>query len=74
MELYQQKHLPLKWKLPSKNILYIATIKSDKKNYQPRNYKRISENTFKNNTQTIKYHSTSTDIKTIRNYPSSTGT
>ena len=30
-----------------KNILYIAIIKSDKKNYQPKNYKGISENTFK---------------------------
>ena len=29
------------------NILYIGTIKSDQKNYQPRNYKEISENTFK---------------------------
>ena len=29
------------------NILYIATIKSYKQNYQPRNYKEISENTFK---------------------------
>ena len=27
--------------------MYIATIKSDKKNYQPGNYKRIRENTFK---------------------------
>ena len=29
------------------NILYIATIKSDKKNNQPRNYKGINENTLK---------------------------
>ena len=29
------------------NILCIATTKSDKKSYQPRNYKGISENTFK---------------------------
>ena len=29
------------------NILYIVTIKSGKKNYQPRNYKEISKNTFK---------------------------
>ena len=27
--------------------MYIATIKSEKKNYQPRNYKGISGNTFK---------------------------
>ena len=47
------------------NILYQATIKSEKKNYQPKNYKGISENTFKNDTQTIKDHSTSIDIKTI---------
>ena len=30
-----------------KNILYIATIELDKKNRQPRNYKGISETTFK---------------------------
>ena len=30
-----------------KNILSKATVKSDKKNYQPRNYKEISENIFK---------------------------
>ena len=30
-----------------KRILKIASMKSDKKNYQPRNYKGISENTFK---------------------------
>ena len=29
------------------NILYIVTVKSDKKNYQTRNYKGISENKFK---------------------------
>ena len=29
------------------NILYMAAIKSDKKNYQPSNYKGISGNTFK---------------------------
>ena len=29
------------------NILNIAAIKSDRKDYQPRNYKEISENTFK---------------------------
>ena len=46
MDLYQQEHLTLKPKLPSKNILYIATRKSDKKNYQPRNYRGISENIF----------------------------
>ena len=28
-------------------MLHIATIKSEKKNYQPRNYKGISEITFK---------------------------
>ena len=38
---------PLNGNCLQKNILYIATIKSDKKNYQPRNYKGISENTFK---------------------------
>ena len=30
-----------------KNILYIATITRDKKNYIPRNYKEISENILK---------------------------
>ena len=29
------------------NILYIAAITCDKKNYIPRKYKRINENTFK---------------------------
>ena len=38
---------PLNGNCLLENILYIATIKSDKKNYQPRNYKRISGNTFK---------------------------
>ena len=38
---------PLNGNCLLENILYIATIKSDKKNYQPRNYKGISENTFK---------------------------
>ena len=38
---------PLKGNCLLKNILYVAIIKSDKKNYQPKNYKAISENTFK---------------------------
>ena len=38
---------PLNGNCLLKNILHIATIKSDKKNYQPRNYKGISENIFK---------------------------
>ena len=38
---------PLNGNCLLENILYIATIKFDKKNYQPRNYKEISENTFK---------------------------
>ena len=38
---------PLNGNYLLENIPYIATIKSDKKNYQPRNYKGISENTFK---------------------------
>ena len=40
MQLYQQGHLPLSKKHP-------VYSNSDKKNYQPRNYKRISENTSK---------------------------
>ena len=58
-------------------FLYMATIKLDKKNYQPRNYKGISEKTFKKQYGNHKRSfniSTSIDIKTIRNYPSSTGT
>ena len=46
MQLYQQKHLSLKRKLPPRNILYIATITCDKKSCKPRNYKGISGNTF----------------------------
>ena len=38
---------PLNGNCLLENILYIATIKSDKKKYQRRNYKRISKNTFK---------------------------
>ena len=38
---------PLNGNYLLENILYIAAIKSDEKNYQPRNYKGISENTFK---------------------------
>ena len=38
---------PLNGNCLLKNIHYIATIKSDKKNYQPRNYKGINENTIK---------------------------
>ena len=38
---------PLNGNCLLQNILYIATIKSNKKNYQPRNYKGIRENTFK---------------------------
>ena len=45
------------------NILCIATIKSDKKKYQPRNDKEISKTHSENDTQTIKDHSTSIDIK-----------
>ena len=37
---------PLNGNCLLKSILYITTIKSDKKNYQPKNYKGISENTF----------------------------
>ena len=55
------------------NILYIATIKSEKGNYQHRNYKGISANIFK-----IRYpnhkRSFGIDIKAMRNYPLSTGT
>ena len=65
---------PLNGNCLLEKILYIATIKSDKKNYQSRNYKGISENAFKNDTQTINDHSTSVDIKTIQNYPSTAGT
>ena len=64
---------PLKGNCLLKNILHIATMKSGKKNYQPRNYKGISENTLKNNTKTIKDPWTSKNIKMIGNYPSSTG-
>ena len=46
MHLYQRKLLSVKRKLPSKKHLYIVTIKPGKKNYEPRNYKGISENTF----------------------------
>ena len=38
---------PLNGNCLLKNVLYIATIKSDKKNYHPRNFKGISEDTFK---------------------------
>ena len=38
---------PLNGNCLLKNILCIATIKFDQKNYQPRNYKGISENAFK---------------------------
>ena len=38
---------PLKGNCLLKNILHIPTMKSGKKNYQPRNYKGISENTLK---------------------------
>ena len=38
---------PLNGSCLLENILHIATIKSDEKNYQPRNYKGISESTFK---------------------------
>ena len=38
---------PLNGNCLLKNVLYKATIKSDKKNYQLRNYKEISKNTFK---------------------------
>ena len=65
---------PLNGNCLLESILYIATIKSDKKNYQPRNYKGISENTFKKRYANIKDHLISIDIKTIRNYPSSNGT
>ena len=38
---------PLNGNCLLENILYVATIKSEKKNYQPRNYRGISENIFK---------------------------
>ena len=38
---------PLNGNYLLENILYIVKIKSDKKNYQPRNFKEISEKTFK---------------------------
>ena len=38
---------PLNGNCLLENILYVATIKSEKKNYQPRNYGGISENIFK---------------------------
>ena len=48
-----------------KIILYITAIKSDKKNYQPRNLKELVRTHSKNDTQTIKDHSTSINIKTV---------
>ena len=42
-----KNNYPLNGNCLLKNIQYIATIKPNKKNYQPRNYKGISENTFK---------------------------
>ena len=56
------------------NILYIATIKADKKNYQPRNYKGINKNTFKKRCVNHKRSFNINRYKKIRNYPSSTGT
>ena len=46
------------------NILYIATIKSDKKNYQPRNYKEISEKTFE---KRYKNHKKSSNVNRYKN-------
>ena len=68
--------MPLKWKLPSKYIMYTATIKSGKKKRitNPEIIKKLVKTHSKNDTQTMKDHSTSIGIKTIRNYPSSTGT
>ena len=43
---FNKNTCPLNGNCLLKNILYITTIKSDKKNYQPKNYKGISENTF----------------------------
>ena len=48
-------------------------MKCDKKNYRPRNYKGISENTFKKRYANQYDHSTSMDIKTIRDCPSTSG-
>lgn len=66
-------HLRVFWftGLFKKNILFRATIAYDKKNCKSRNYKEISEDTCKKRYETIKDHSTSIDLKTIRNYPSS---
>ena len=75
MQLHQQKHLLLKRKLPlTKHPACSGNNVRQKALQKPRNYKRISENTLKDDTQTIKYHLPSTDLKTIRNYPSSTET
>ena len=53
---------PLNGNYLLENILYIVTIKSDKKNYQPRNFELVKTHS-KNDTQTIKDHSTPTSIK-----------
>ena len=52
------------------NNLYISTIKSEKKNYQPRNYKGISENTFKKQCANQNRSFNIKSYKTMRNYPS----
>ena len=62
--MYQQKHLSLKRKLLSKKHPVYSDNKSDKKNYQPRNYKRISENTFK---KRYGNHKTSFNINRYKN-------
>ena len=50
--------MPLKWKLPSKYIMYTATIKSGKKKRitNPEIIKKLVKTHSKNDTQTMKDH------------------
>ena len=75
MQLYQQKHLSLKRKLPpSKHPVYSNNNVRQKKFRNQDITKELLKTHAENDKQTIKGHSTSIDIKTIRNYPLSTGT
>ena len=55
------------------NILYIATMVYNKKNYKPEIGKELVKTHSKKDTQTIKDYSVSIDINTIPSYPSRTG-
>ena len=56
---------PLKGNCLPENILHIAIKKCDKKNYQPKNYKEISENTFE---KWYANHKRSFNINIYKNY------